>query len=726
MPAPLPDKPVFHATCDRDDSALWRARFAHAQRIAGFGCWEWDPHANTFWWSTEVCRILGQEKGRVEPSRAAFLAVVHADDREAVDACLRGVLSDCGSLDIEYRIVRPDGRLRSIRTQGELASLGPGRPTVMFGTIQDITEQRETENRLRLLKEAVECLPVGITITGVDGRIVYTNPAEAQIHGYTVGDLLKSEARVMAPQRLRTPMSLESLENIGLWRRETVNLRRSGEEFPVQLTSVAVRNREGDFLGVVTACEDITERKASEQRIVELAYNDSLTGLPNRWMFQDRLGKALAAAGRDGHRVGVMFLDLDHFKDVNDTLGHEFGDKLLRAVAQRLAGSTRDADTLARLGGDEFVVILTHLDELAGVAAVAERIQASFRQPFELEGREIYSGASIGIAIYPEDGKDVAGLLQSADVAMYHAKGLGRQTYHFFSREMNQNIRRKVALEHGLRRALERQEFHLVFQPQWDLCSGRLIGLEALIRWDSEEFGSIPPVRFIPLAESSGLIFAIGEWVLRRACAQVNRWLAEGYDVPRVSVNISGQQIKRPDFLAMVDGVLAETELPARHLELEFTESVLMEDAGRTIALLQELKSRGIHLSIDDFGTGYSSLSYLRHFPIDRIKIDRAFIADLSGSLEEGALVEAIIAMGRSLKLKVMAEGVESCAQLEFLTRRGCHEAQGFLLARPLPVAELTALLKAGKLASARESVCAGSDSSGLVEERDEFRLSRP
>lgn len=718
MPASLSENPVFHVASDRDDDGLWRARFAHAQRIAGFGCWEWDPQTNAFWWSSEVCRMLGQEKGRIEPSRAAFLTVVHADDREAVDACFQEVLANCHRLDIEYRIIRPDGRLRYIRTQGELASLGPGRPTVMLGTIQDITEQRETENRLRLLKEAVECLPVGITITGVDGKIVYTNPAEAQIHGYTVDELLNGEARVLAPQRLRIPMPLEQLEKIGLWRRETVNLRKCGEEFPVQLTSVAVRTREGRFLGVVTACEDITERKANEQRIVELAYNDTLTGLPNRWMFQDRLGKALAAAGRDGHRVGVMFLDLDHFKDVNDTLGHEFGDKLLRAVAQRLAGSTREADTLARLGGDEFIVILTHLDGLDGVAAVAERIQASFRQPFELEGREIYSGASIGIAIYPEDGKDVASLLQSADVAMYHAKGQGRQTYHFYSRAMNQSIRRKIALENGLRRALAQQEFYLVFQPQWDLCSGKVIGLEALIRWDSEEFGSIPPASFIPLAENSGLIFAIGEWVLRRACSQVASWLADGYVVPRVSVNISGQQIKRPDFLAMVDAVLAETALPAQSLELEFTESVLMEDAGRTIALLRELKNRGIHLSIDDFGTGYSSLSYLRHFPIDRIKIDRAFIADMSSMHEESALVEAIIAMGRSLKLQVLAEGVESCAQLEFLTRRGCHEAQGFLLAKPLKVEELTALLIAGRLLPLGGTVCAGSDAGMLSEER--------
>jgi diguanylate cyclase (GGDEF)-like protein/PAS domain S-box-containing protein len=692
-----PDQRAPRADCEGDDLALWRARLAHTQRLAGLGCWEWDPEADTLWWSLEVFRILGQEESRFEPSYSGFLSVIHPDDRATFGAALRGALAQRLPLNIEYRIVRPDGRLRFVHTQGELASLGAGRPTVMFGTIQDVSERRETENRLYLLKEAVECLPIGITITGVDGKILYTNPAEAQIHGYTVEELLHREAVKLAPARLHTPMPPEKIEKIGLWRRETVNSRKTGEEFPVQLSSIAVRNADGDFLGTITACEDITERKASEQRIVQLAYHDTLTGLPNRWMFQDRLSQALAAAGRDGRQVGVMFLDLDHFKDVNDTLGHEFGDKLLRAVAQRLAASTREADTLARLGGDEFVVILTSPTDQQGVAAAAERIQAGFRKPFELEGRQIYSDASIGIAIYPEDGKDVSSLLQSADMAMYHAKALGRQTYHFYSREMNHSVRRKVALENGLRRALEQQEFHLVFQPQWDLQSGTLVGLEALIRWDSVDFGQIPPSSFIPLAESSGLIYPIGEWVLRSACTQVAAWLAAGLAVPRVAVNISGHQLKRPDFLAVVDVVLHETGMPPQYLELEFTESILMEEAGRTAEILRALKERRIHLSIDDFGTGYSSLNYLRHFPIGRIKIDRSFVADLAGNPDGAALVEAIIAMGRSLRLKVMAEGVENREQLEILRLRGCDEAQGFFFAKPLPAEALTAVLTEGR-----------------------------
>ena len=570
MPTRQPDE----TTRERDDLALCLARLAHTQRIAGLGSWEWQPEADTLWWSAEVFRIFGQEEGRSEPSYAAFLSGIHPDDREVFGAALRGALEQRLPLNIEFRIVRPDGRMRFVHAQGELASLGAGRPAVMFGTLQDITE-----------------------------------------------------------------------------------------------------------------------RKASEQRIVQLAYHDTLTGLPNRWMFQDRLSLALAAAGRDGRQVGVMFLDLDNFKDVNDTFGHEFGDKLLRAVGQRLAASTREADTLARLGGDEFVVILTHLTDQQGVAAAAERIQAGFRQPFELEGRQIYSGASIGIAIYPEDGKDVASLLQSADMAMYHAKGLGRQTHHFYSREMNRSVRRKVALENRLYRALEREEFRLVFQPQWDLPSGTLIGLEALIRWHSVDFGPIPPASFIPLAESSGLIYPIGEWVLRSACTQVAAWVASGHAVPRVAVNISGHQLKRPDFLAVVDAILQDTGMPPQHLELEFTESVLMEEAGRTADILGALKARRIHLSIDDFGTGYSSLRYLRQFPISRIKIHRSFVADLAGNPDAGALVEAIIAVGRSLGLKVMAAGVENREQHKFLTLRGCDEAQGFLFGRPLPAAELESLL---------------------------------
>jgi diguanylate cyclase (GGDEF)-like protein/PAS domain S-box-containing protein len=570
----LPTRQPDETTRERDELALCLARLAHTQRIAGLGSWEWQPETDTLWWSAEVFRIFGQEEGRSEPSYAAFLSGIHPDDREAFGAALRRALAQRLPLNIEVRIVRPDGRLRFVHALGELASLGAGRPAVMFGTLQDITE-----------------------------------------------------------------------------------------------------------------------RKASEQRIVQLAYHDTLTGLPNRWMFQDRLSQALAAAGRDGRQVGVMFLDLDNFKAVNDTFGHEFGDKLLRAVGQRLAASTREADTLARLGGDEFVVILTHLTDQQGVAAAAERIQAGFRQPFELEGRQIYSGASIGIAIYPEDGKDVASLLQSADMAMYHAKGLGRQTHHFYSREMNRSVRRKVALENRLHRALEREEFRLVFQPQWDLSSGTLIGLEALIRWHSVDFGPIPPASFIPLAESSGLIYPIGEWVLRSACTQVAAWVASGHAVPRVAVNISGHQLKRPDFLAVVDAILQDTGMPPQHLELEFTESVLMEEAGRTADILGALKARRIHLSIDDFGTGYSSLRYLRQFPISRIKIHRSFVADLAGNPDAAALVEAIIAVGRSLGLKVMAAGVENREQHEFLMLRGCDEAQGFLFGRPLPAAELESLL---------------------------------
>ncbi|HXV22098.1 MAG TPA: EAL domain-containing protein [Desulfuromonadales bacterium] len=716
MPSRQPDEAAPRTAREGDELALCRVRLTHIQRIAGLGSWEWQPEADTLWWSAEVFRIFGQEEDRCVPSCAAFFAGIHPDDREAVGAALRGALKQRLPLNIEFRIVRPDGRLCFVHTQGELTSFGAGRPTVMIGTLQDVTERRETENRLRLLKEAVECLPIGITITGVDGKILYTNPAEASIHGYTVAELLHREAGQLAPPSLQSPMSLEKIEKIGLWRRETLNVRKTGEVFPVQLSSVAVRNADGDFLGMITACEDITERKASEERIVQLAYHDTLTGLPNRWMFQDRLSQALAAAGRDGRQVGVMFLDLDHFKDVNDTLGHEFGDKLLRAVAQRLAASTREADTLARLGGDEFVVILTHLMDQQGVAAAVERIQAGFRKPFELEGRQIYSGASIGIAIYPKDGKDVASLLQSADMAMYHAKGLGRQTHHFYSREMNQSVRRKVALENGLRRALEREEFHLVFQPQWDLPSGTLIGLEALLRWDSADFGPIPPASFIPLAENSGLIYLIGEWVLRSACTQVAAWLAAGHAVPRVAVNISGHQFKRPDFLAVVDAILRETGTPPQHLELEFTESVLMEEAGRSADILRALKGRRIHLSIDDFGTGYSSLSCLRHFPIDRIKIDRSFVADLAGNPDGSSLVEAIIAMGRSLGLKVMAEGVENREQFEFLTLRGCDEAQGFFFARPLPAEALTAALVDGRLsqpAGAADEMPGGESANG-------------
>ncbi|HEX8961027.1 MAG TPA: EAL domain-containing protein [Geobacteraceae bacterium] len=547
----------------------------------------------------------------------------------------------------------------------------------------------ENEDRLRMLKEAVDCLPIGITLSDVNGRIIYVNPAEAEIHGYRVEELAGREAGLFARQSLRKPFSPEKLHNIGVWKRESVNLRKTGEEFPVQLTSIAVKNSEGRCLGMVTACEDITGRKEAEQEIYRLAYYDPLTGLPNRGMFMDRLQQSLAFANREGRKVCLVFLDLDNFKDINDSQGHDFGDKLLREVAQRLSSSMRESDTLARFGGDEFVVVLNSVSCQESAAAAAQRIVSIFDQPFVIGGRQIYSSVSVGVALYPDDGVDTESLFRCADTAMYHAKNEGRSHYRFFSSEMNQKIMRRVALENSLRQGLDRGEFFLHYQPQYDLGTSRMAGVEVLLRWQSADYGLMLPSDFISLTENTGLIFSMGEWVLRTASLQAKNWADTGHPEVRVAINISGKQLTQPDFLAMLERIILETGVSPEVLELEFTESVVMEQADKNIDILRALKKMGVQLSIDDFGTGYSSLNYLKHFPIDRIKIDRSFVADINRNNDDAAIVEAIVSLAHSLNLKVVAEGVENSDQLYFLTALGCDEVQGFYLAMPMTAEEL-------------------------------------
>jgi len=543
----------------------------------------------------------------------------------------------------------------------------------------------ESEEQLLMLKEAVDCLPIGITLSDVNGKIIYANPAEADMHGCTLEEITGSDARKFAPSCLRKPFLPEKLDTAVPWRRESVNIRKSGEEFPVQLSSIPIRNIEGKCLGIVTACEDITSRKEAEERIQRLAYYDGLTGLPNRCTFLDRLQQALALANREERQLGLLFLDLDNFKDINDSLGHDFGDKLIRVVAERLSADMRGSDTLARLGGDEFVVVLTSITGQESAAIAALRILSLFSRPFAIEGRKIYSSASVGIALYPDDGQDAESLFKCVDIAMYHAKAEGKSNYRFFSAEMNRRIMRRVALESNLRQGMEKEEFLLHFQPQWDLQTSRMIGVEALLRWQSPDFGLLMPAEFIPLAENSGQIFSLGEWALRSACVQAKKWALAGYRDLKVGVNISGLQFRQPDFLQIIGSIIRESGIEPGSLELEFTESVIMGNARKTIDTLRSLKKMGVQLSIDNFGTGYSSLSYLKDFPIDRIKIDRSFVADIKLSSDDATIVEAIISMAHSLNLKVVAEGVENREQLHFLAARNCDEVQGFHLTRPMP-----------------------------------------
>jgi diguanylate cyclase (GGDEF)-like protein len=474
-------------------------------------------------------------------------------------------------------------------------------------------------------------------------------------------------------------------------RLELSALRADGTEFPVELAVTPIASRSMPmFVGHV---RDISERKKSEERLSYLAQYDALTGLPNRQLFREQLGLALGRAKRTGLQLALMFIDLDRFKEINDTLGHATGDRLLRAIARALKESLRDADSIARLGGDEFTIILENISSVEQVIAVAEKVKAALAEPIVIEGRELFVTASIGISMDTGIG-DIDALVQTADIAMYRAKEEGRNTYEFYAAGMNAGMAGRLEMEIKLRHALERQEFVLHYQPMVAIDDGRITGVEALIRWINPVLGSVPPTRFIPLAEETGLIVPIGRWVLETACRQAKAWLDQGLPRLVVSVNLSPRQVHQKNLVEMISSVLERTGLDPTQLNLEITEGVIMHRPDQAVHLFEQLHKLGVQLSVDDFGTGYSSLSYLRRFPVQWLKIDRSFVEDVTTKEDDASIVAAIIAMAKSLKIAVIAEGVETREQLDFLANLRCNEYQGYYFSEPLPASDIVRSLQ--------------------------------
>ncbi len=467
----------------------------------------------------------------------------------------------------------------------------------------------------------------------------------------------------------------------------------SGEPFTAEdeLLATSFSHALALVLDNASALEEIME---THQRLDYLAHYDTLTGLPNRELVTDRIKLAMAHTHRQGGRVAVLFIDLDNFKQTNDSLGHSVGDRLLQVVAQRLLDSVREGDTVARLSGDEFLLMLPDIVTIQDAATVAQKILTALTPPCHVGGNEIFIGASIGISIFPDDAASMEDLLRFADTAMHHVKHSGRNTYQFFTAAMNETAQHHSRMENALRRAVENNELELHYQPQVDVRNGRIVGMEALLRWHNPDLGHIPPAEFIPVAEDTGLIVPIGEWVLATVCAQGKRWASMGFSGLHVAVNISARQFRQKGFAANVRRILAASEMPPTMLELELTESVMMKDMDEVITVLDDLRTLGISVSIDDFGTGYSSLSRLKRFPIDLLKIDQSFVRDITTDTDDAAIVLAIITLAHSLRLHVIAEGVETAEQLDFLIRHGCDEIQGYLFSKPVPAAEFTSLLR--------------------------------
>ena len=562
--------------------------------------------------------------------------------------------------------------------------------------------QRRAEGELRLYATVFTNASEGMTITDAESRIVAVNPAFSAISGYLPADVVGRTPAILnsgqqGPDFYRE-MWRELVDN-GHWQGEIWNRRKDGGIFPEWLSIVAVHDETGrttHYIGVFT---DISERKQSEARIQHMAHHDVLTGLPNRLLLEDRVSQAMLKSKRSSRPMGLVFIDLDRFKNINDTLGHEVGDQLLVQAAQRGLSVLRDTDTLSRQGGDEFVVVLPDLDHRQDAMHVTRKLLAALAQPYLLAGHALTVTGSAGIALYPDDGQTVSELLRKADAAMYRAKEEGRNTFRFFSSEISTASLGELLLENDLYGALERGELLMYYQPKVDATSGELVGAEALMRWNHRQHGFIPPLSFIPMAEENGLINTFGEWAIKTVCAQQRAWLDAGLPAVPVAVNISAQQFAQQDLPQIVARALAECALPPQLLELELTESLLMRNAGRATQVLETLRRMQVSVAIDDFGTGYSSLSYLKQFPVQVLKIDRAFVCEIDENGERVKLASAIIAMAHELDLDVVAEGVETEHQRSYLQLHGCDQFQGFLFGKAQPAAELGKLLAARRVA---------------------------
>ncbi|PLX85069.1 MAG: hypothetical protein C0617_05090 [Desulfuromonas sp.] len=649
-----------------------------------------------------------------ETSKLSVMDIIHPDCLDHCMATFESLLSVEKTARMEANFQTKDGR--TITVEGSVNfSFENGRPVSSRGIFRDITARRATEEALKrsyeFSKTVIDSMNDAVSIIDVsDYRLVGVNRVFLEELGMKAEEVIGKTCYEITHDR-DTPCALpdhfcplmDTAAKAQYASVEHIHRGAGGRTKYVEVSTSPIVDETGRVLQVVHVSRDITDRKRAENEIQQLAYYDTLTGLPNRTLLHDHLNLTLAQADRSKEVVAILFLDLDRFKDINDTLGHPFGDKLLKSVAGRLRDAVRKSDTVARLAGDEFVMVLSGVKDAEGLPGFAQNLLQELALPHKLEGREVYSTGSIGIAFYPMDGKNVDHLLKNADTAMYVAKERGRNTYQFFSEEMNIRAMERLKLETDLRGAMKRDELFLHYQPQMELSTGKVIGMEALVRWRHPERGFVSSGTFVPLAEEAGLIVPLGEWILRTACAQAKAWQEQGFPPLRLAVNISGLQFKQPNFVDLVEEVIMETGLDAGFLELELTESIIMENAAESIEVLTDLKVRGIHLSIDDFGTGYYSLSYLKNFPFDRIKIAQSFVRDITTSSDDAAIVEAIIVMGKSLDLKVIAEGVETREQLEFLFARDCNEMQGFYFSKPLAREDFTRLLQEGL---AREGVC--------------------
>jgi len=669
------------------------AALREAQRVARLGSWTLETASDQVTWTKELYRMFGLDPTHGAPTYHEQEKLFTPESWRLLTTSVESAVRTGAPYDIELQIRRPNGNLGWIRSRGELQYRSDGVVSGLCGIAQDITDRKRWEDELRsktaLLEAQLNSTIDGLLVVDPEGRRILQNQRLLEIFQVPAAIAVDQDDRFMLSHALnlvKDPNSFRKRVQYLYQHREEV----SREEIELcdgrtlERWSSPVVGEKGEYYGRIWTFRDISERRRAEEQVKFLAYYDALTGLPNRTLLQDRLEKALAGARRRNEKVALLFLDLDRFKIINDSLGHSFGDLLLQNVAERLKRWAREQDTIARIGGDEFVIVITGIKEAPDVAVAAERIMDAMMHEFTIQDRHLTISFSIGVSMYPDNGPDGETLIKNADAAMYSAKESGRNNFRFFTEEMNAEAMDRLNIQNDLRLALKRYELFLQYQAQIDIHSRRLTGLEALMRWNHPELGIVPPNRFIRVAENSGMIIPIGEWVLRSACRAASSWEQHGIPPVTVAVNVSAIQFRQDDFAEVVEAILKDTGFDPQRLELELTESLLLENADHTLPLLRKLKQMGVKFAIDDFGTGYSSLSYLRRFPIDKLKIDRSFIRGVATNPGDAAITSAIISMGKSLNMKLIAEGVETQEQMQFLAERGCDEVQGYLFSEPV------------------------------------------
>ncbi len=661
--------------------------------------WDWNiPHNSLYrLGNTQLLGPGSREEVSTDDWRTQQ---VHPEDLPRVQKLLQEhIAGHTEVFESEHRIRNGRGEWIWVRSRGKVVERDEdGAPLRMAGTARDITAIRRAERERRVALEVLRSMSEAVAVIDLDFRFISVNPAFSRITGYSEEEVIGQNSRLLDSSQHSAEFYRrvrDVLERTGHWAGEMWQKRKDGEEFLGWIEMSEVRDAMGARSHFVAVVNDITDKKRAEQELRYLANYDTLTGLPNRALLSERLGRAIVRARRQETRVAVLFLDLDRFKDINDSLGHAAGDRLLKAAATRLQATVGASDTVARLGGDEFTVVLEDVESIPAVERMAREILTAFSMPLEVDERhDVSITPSLGISLYPDHGLVPTDLLKFADTAMYQAKAEGRNTYQIYNETMDAESRRRATVLASLRKALDRGEFRLVYQPRMALADGRITGVESLLRWHSAELGEISPTVFVPLAEESGLILQIGDWVLNEALQTLKRWRTHGLNEISIGINVSVLQLLRGHLPEQLRRLIGELGVPANRIELEVTESMVMQNAEQTTHVLNELRKLGVTLAIDDFGTGYSSLVYLKRLPIDTLKIDKEFIGDLTRDPDDEAITATVITMGHSLGLNVIAEGVESEQQLGYLREQGCDEIQGFWLSPPLDAHRCLAFIR--------------------------------